>query len=47
MTLLEGREEEVTNYGCHTSPVARTDPLGRIDQKDHQGAGNDRDVAYQ
>ena len=38
--------EEVIEDGCHTSRIAGSDPFRRVDQKDHQGPGNDRDVAY-
>ncbi len=41
-------EEEVgrrTN-GCHTARTARPHPLRRVDQEDHQGTGDDRDVAH-
>ena len=41
-------EEEVglTFYGCHTARAARTYPLRRVDQEDHQGPGADRHVAH-
>ena len=38
-------EEELGLHGCHTSRIARTHPIGRVDQEDHQSAGDDRDVA--
>ena len=39
-------EEELGLNGCHTSRIARTHSLRRVDQEDHQGAGDDRDVAH-
>ena len=46
-TRSQGQEgQEVANDGCHTSRIARTDPLGRVDQEDHQGPGADRHVAH-
>ena len=42
----EEEGEEVATDGCHTSRTARTDPLRRVDQEDHQGPGADRDVAH-
>ena len=41
-----GSEEEVGDeHGCHTARAARTHPLRRVDQEDHQGPGADRDLA--
>ena len=40
-----GTEEEVVDDGGHTSRTARTHPLRRVDQEDHQGPGADRDLA--
>ena len=41
-------EEEVRleNSGSHTARTTRPHPLRRVDQEDHQGPGDDRDVAY-
>ena len=38
--------QEVANNGCHTSRTTRPDSLGGVDQEDHQGPGDDRDVAH-
>ena len=38
--------EEVIEDGCHTSRTAGSHSFRWVDQKDHQGPGNDRDVAY-
>ena len=42
----EGRKRSNRRGGCHTSPAAWAGPLGRIDQRDHQGPGNDRNLSY-
>ena len=44
--VVEKKGKEVATDGCHTSRIARADPLGRLDQEDHQGPGVDRDIAH-